>query len=115
MDVLATDAVADVGIWINFGNERAENVASSDRLDCSETPLSQVSYSASDCDNDGDEHCERSPSVTGGESSSERFFDFNVRFFRFVPLLLHPINLLPSFESSSSGGGGVISFNSSCN
>lgn len=41
---------------------------SSERLDCSDTPLSHVSYSASDCDGDGVEHCDRSSSVIVGDS-----------------------------------------------
>lgn len=55
---------------------------SSERLDCSETPLSHVSYSASDCDEgEGQGESSRIPSSTGGDVNS--------------------------------GGGGVISFNSS--
>lgn len=113
--VFVPDTLDDAGRWMNFGRERAEHVASSDRLDCSDTPLSHVSYSASDCDSDGVEHWERSSSVTGGDSSSERLVEPSVRFLTLVPLPLQPINLLPSFSNRSSGGGGVTSFSSSCN
>jgi hypothetical protein len=81
-------------LWFGLGEREiflirfADDVTSSDKLDCSETPLSHVSYSASDCD-DGDGQGESSViSSSMWEGGAGEVY---------------------------SGGGGVASFSSSCN